>query len=1031
MKMSMVHKTVRLLLASLLIAGCFSNFDLRLAKADASNPTTLTTGTTYYIDASLGDDNNPGISEGSAWASLDKVNGTTFLPGDRILFKAGESWAGTLYPKGSGSEGSPITIDKYGAGGKPVINGNGVAYSEADPIDAAVYLSGQSYWTIRNLEVVNDSPVPADRAGIHIDGTSGQHSNIIIEDNYVHHVASDGNASMHAAMSAIIVFSRNYEASYRNVLIQGNTIEATGSTGIYLHGMRRAGPSDNNIVRGNVLSDIGGDGIIVLGNNAPLVEYNVINGFHTRSNKYAAGIWPFGNNDALFQYNEVYGGKTTLDGQAYDADYNNVRTVFQYNYSHDNEGGFFLICAEPGGTNDGSIIRYNISQNDAGRSFQLVTAITNTSIYNNTVYIGPSLNTTLVDVYSRDGTTYPVNTTFSNNIFYNLGTGSYDSELSKTVNTVFEHNAFFGNHPAGEPSDAHKITADPQLASPGSGGIGRGTLAGYQLLNTSPAVGAGKLITNNGGQDYYGNAVSAAAAPNIGAYEGIGLDPDNLPPLPVPPSEDNLLRNSGFETGDFTYWMNHYNGSTIENNNARTGGFAAKVTGNAAGIEQTVTGLYPNTVYKVTAWGKSVNGGDAIFGAKGFGGPETSLHMTAASYKQRTFTFTTGSSNTSATIYLYKSGGSGSVYFDDLELIQFSAAPGGPGGPVYTIGSDDEFNSAALDDQWKWVRENPAKWSLTANPGYLRIVGENGDIASNRTDAKNMLLTGAPSGDWTIETKLVGKPTSAWSQGGLLVYIDDITYLRVTRLYGSGNQFQFDTQIDGVRRHTEVADTIASPTAYLKLEKIGDSYNAYYSPDGSSYTQVGTAVTAELSNPKVGLIVCGGTGMTADFDYFHIDGGTSGPSANLVLNPEFDEGKTYWKESISVQNSVYASFDVVTDAGMSGPHALRVSITNGGSTLSSVQLRQEGIQLAEGHVYTLSFTAKADANKMINVMLYSPVDSSRVLFQYVNLTTSMKTYTYTFTLNHADMPGNLAFSFGSNAVGAYLDQVSLTEGVPR
>ena len=38
-----------------------------------------------------GDDGNNGTSQDSAWRSLDKVNATTFAPGDKILFKAGKA----------------------------------------------------------------------------------------------------------------------------------------------------------------------------------------------------------------------------------------------------------------------------------------------------------------------------------------------------------------------------------------------------------------------------------------------------------------------------------------------------------------------------------------------------------------------------------------------------------------------------------------------------------------------------------------------------------------------------------------------------------------------------------------------------------------------------------------------------------------------------------------------------------------------------------------------------------------------------
>ena len=60
---------------------------------------------------------------------------------------------------------------------------------------------------------------------------------------------------------------------------------------------------------------------------------------------YAAGIWPWDCDNSIIQFNEVSGVKGTKDGQAFDSDYRCRNSLFQYNYSHDNEGGFMLICS--------------------------------------------------------------------------------------------------------------------------------------------------------------------------------------------------------------------------------------------------------------------------------------------------------------------------------------------------------------------------------------------------------------------------------------------------------------------------------------------------------------------------------------------------------------------------------------------------------------------------------------------------------------------------------------------------------------
>ena len=483
-------------------------------------------GTTYYLDSTSGKDTNSGTSPDSAWQTLNKVNSVTFGPGDTILLRRGCIWVGTLYPKGSGSADGRITIDAYGIGNLPLINGNEVYYTASDPIDAAVYLNNQSYITIRNLEVINDSRVLADRAGIHINATSAACTDITIENNKIHNVAGNGDDSNHGEIGALAIRPRGYK-QMMNVLVQNNEIYATGSTGILASAGGNGTTPTNMIVRNNYLHDIGGDGILVINCESPLVEYNIVAGSHTRSSQYCAGIWPFNCDNAVIQYNEAYDTRTTIDGQGFDSDYQCRNSLFQYNYGHDNQGGFFLICCETsnwdGGPswNDGTVIRYNIGQNNARSQFSLVTKITNTTIYNNTIYLPYASTAEVVTEYSKNNKTYPDNTKFYNNIFYNIGYGGYN--IPNCTNTEWDYNLFFGNHPYNEPEDPHKLTSDPQFIRGGSAGSGRDTCDGYQLNSLFPAIGSGKLIENNGGLDFFGNVVSAVSLPNRGAYNGAGI----------------------------------------------------------------------------------------------------------------------------------------------------------------------------------------------------------------------------------------------------------------------------------------------------------------------------------------------------------------------------------------------------------------------------------------------------------------------------------------------------------------------------
>ena len=80
--------------------------------------TEVSEANTYYVDSTKGNDSNDGLSPETAFASIDKLNTITFLPGDEILFKKGETFVGCFKPQGSGTEAAPIKIASYGDSGK-------------------------------------------------------------------------------------------------------------------------------------------------------------------------------------------------------------------------------------------------------------------------------------------------------------------------------------------------------------------------------------------------------------------------------------------------------------------------------------------------------------------------------------------------------------------------------------------------------------------------------------------------------------------------------------------------------------------------------------------------------------------------------------------------------------------------------------------------------------------------------------------------------------------------------------------------
>ena len=250
----------------------------------------------YYIDAASGRDANPGTSPSRAWATLSRINSTTFRPGDRILLRAGSAWTGQLWPKGSGIAGRPIVIDRYDQGANPAIHGAGA-------LEDAVKLYNQEFWEIRNIEVTNTGTTAAVRRGIHlILDNYGTARDVVVSHVEVH----DVNGALNLKDTGGIVWSIHGEK--RPSRFDGLTIEhsyihkvdRTGIAGQSSHWMRKSWfPSLHVRIRGNTVEDSGGDGIVPWACDGLQVEFNVAKGCNQRSDGFNAGVWSWSSDNSV------------------------------------------------------------------------------------------------------------------------------------------------------------------------------------------------------------------------------------------------------------------------------------------------------------------------------------------------------------------------------------------------------------------------------------------------------------------------------------------------------------------------------------------------------------------------------------------------------------------------------------------------------------------------------------------------------------------------------------------------------------
>ena len=94
--------------------------------------------TNYYVKNG-GNDGAAGTSDATAWATIAKVNASSYNPGDNVLFKRGDTWRittadGYLNTK-SGTSAGNVIYSSYGTGVKPLFLGSKEENSTDDWVD--------------------------------------------------------------------------------------------------------------------------------------------------------------------------------------------------------------------------------------------------------------------------------------------------------------------------------------------------------------------------------------------------------------------------------------------------------------------------------------------------------------------------------------------------------------------------------------------------------------------------------------------------------------------------------------------------------------------------------------------------------------------------------------------------------------------------------------------------------------------------------------------------------------------------------
>ena len=133
----------------------------------------------------------------------------------------------------------------------------------------------------------------------------------------------------------------------------------------------------------------------------------------------------------------------------------------------------------------------------------------------------------------------------------------------------------------------------------------------------------------------------------------------------------NIVRNFDFEDGTVAGWVSPYGTGAkgVSTTNVRSGTYCGEVDGEGS-LEQVVSGLLPSTKYLLLAHAQLGTSPQSTVGVKDYGGDELKYVIATTTYDRAMLGFTTGAANTSARVYLWNSGLTGTTCLDDVVLVR-------------------------------------------------------------------------------------------------------------------------------------------------------------------------------------------------------------------------------------------------------------------------------------------------------------------------------------------------------------------------
>lgn len=212
------------------------------------------------------------------------------------------------------------------------------------------------------------------------------------------------------------------------------------------------------------------------------------------------------------------------------------------------------------------------------------------------------------------------------------------------------------------------------------------------------------------------------------------------------------------------------------------------------------------------------------------------------------------------------------------EPVLFYKKPVLPAQPIVVPATSDTFDTAVLGLQWQWQANPQPDWfSLTARPGFLRLLAQPEPRPGNLYEAPFLLMQKFPAPEFTVTTEIEFESRADGDSAGLVVFGYDYAWIGLKRI-GSKIVLVLAVRHDAMKGEPQesiIAQGMTALPRYIRVAvRDGGRCRFSFSVDGTDFNSVGESdfitTAGRWVGAKVGVFASGTRGAFADFNTFEV-----------------------------------------------------------------------------------------------------------------------------------------------------------------